>query len=135
MTATDMHDLLRDAKAAIFQHDIWKYGDHQFSHILYCQYCHYSQTHGHGDNCITVRLQSACETEGEGMSTKELIVRLRGLTPHDSEYASLGKEAADKLDEATQYLRECRGLLGNILPAGMSDFIEGFEADTGAEHE
>lgn len=77
--------------------------------------------------------RSTPETEGEGMSTKELIVRLRGLTPHDSEYASLGKEAADKLDEATQYLRECRGLLGNILPAGMSDFIEGFEADTGTE--
>ena len=28
-----------------------------------------------------------------------------------------------ELAEAKQYLKECRGLLGHLLPAGMSDFL------------
>lgn len=65
MTATEMHDLLRDASTELFRHGIWFAGSGQFKHILYCSYCHYSQTHGHGENCIIVRLNSALETGAE----------------------------------------------------------------------
>lgn len=66
MTATEMHDLLRDAKAALYQHDIWRHGETEgFEHILYCRYCHYSQSHGHGDSCLIVRLDAAVTPDGE----------------------------------------------------------------------
>jgi hypothetical protein len=66
MTAIEMHNLLKDAKYALFQNDIWHRGTAEgFTHILYCRYCHYSQSHGHGDHCIVVRLGSAVDGGSE----------------------------------------------------------------------
>jgi hypothetical protein len=58
MTATEMHDLLKDALAALQRKPYWHFGEGSFSHILYCDYCGYSQSHRHGESCIVKRLES-----------------------------------------------------------------------------
>lgn len=68
MRATEMHDLLRDAKAAIESKPYWHFGQGQFSDIAYCDYCHYSQSHGHGENCVVARLERAVPSATEGKS-------------------------------------------------------------------
>lgn len=60
MTATEMHDLLRDSLAAFREQGIWKTGD-TFVHIQYCKYCHYNQTIGHGEQCVIARLERATQ--------------------------------------------------------------------------
>lgn len=64
MTATEMHDLLRDAKTALESKPYWHFGTGQFSHISYCDYCGYSQSHGHGEQCVIKRLESAVNGNG-----------------------------------------------------------------------
>jgi hypothetical protein len=59
MTATEMHDLLRDSLAALQKKPYWHFGDDQFSHISYCDYCGYSQSHGHDEDCVIARLEAA----------------------------------------------------------------------------
>lgn len=60
MKATEMHDLLHDVQSKLEGHiDVWRAGDPPFGHIQYCRFCHYSQSHGHGDDCIIKRLHDA----------------------------------------------------------------------------
>jgi hypothetical protein len=65
VTAVQMYDLLRDIRNALTTVPIFHDGDGQFKHIKYCTFCSYSKTHGHGENCIISRLNSALETSGE----------------------------------------------------------------------
>lgn len=59
-----MHDLLREDRAWLREHtETWHDGEGQFKHIKYCVFCHYSQSHGHGENCLLTRLDS---TTSEG---------------------------------------------------------------------
>lgn len=61
MTATEMHDLLLKAHDAL-NVDVFKPGwIPEFTHIKYCRYCHYSEAHGHGDQCILVQLRRIAE--------------------------------------------------------------------------
>lgn len=59
MTAVEMHDLLADSLKALQEKPYWHFGDGQFSNISYCDYCGYSQSHGHGEKCVIPRLESA----------------------------------------------------------------------------
>lgn len=57
MTATEMHDLLLKAHDAlnveVFRPGKWP----GFTSINYCRYCHYSEAHGHGNECVLIQLQ------------------------------------------------------------------------------
>lgn len=65
MKATEMWDLLRDARKALAMvgDGLYHNGQNQFKHIRYCRLCSYSQAHGHGDNCIITKINAAFETE------------------------------------------------------------------------
>lgn len=66
MRATEMHDLLGEVRSWLLEHtETWHYGEGQFQHIKYCNFCSYSQAHGHGDNCLLTRLDSACTSTGD----------------------------------------------------------------------
>ena len=60
MRATEMHDLLAKARAALQSVEpLWLPGRMPgFTHINYCRYCHYSQGHGHGDACVLRQLEN-----------------------------------------------------------------------------
>jgi hypothetical protein len=69
MTATEMHDLLRDAFVHIaHEQAIFQPGTQSgFSHINYCRFCSFSENHvaahGHGESCLYARLKRATESE------------------------------------------------------------------------
>jgi hypothetical protein len=55
--AAPFNELMRAAHAAL-DVDVWQPGQFPgFTHILYCRYCHYSQEHGHGKDCILKQLE------------------------------------------------------------------------------
>jgi hypothetical protein len=65
MRATEMHDLLRDAYEHVAHAtSLFEPGDDPaIRHILYCNFCNFSQAwidkHGHGDKCLYARLKDA----------------------------------------------------------------------------
>jgi len=66
-----MWDLIRDARTALARQNIWHKGEGDFCDTLYCDYCSYSQQHGHGQTCIITRLNkaldaSALQNKGNG---------------------------------------------------------------------
>lgn len=65
MRATAMWDLLSDVRNSLHQVEYWHNGEGDFANIEYCDFCSYSKSHGHGQQCIITRLNSALETEGE----------------------------------------------------------------------
>lgn len=66
MRATEMHDLLADVRQAL-NDDVWKRGEHDgLKNIYYCRYCSYSQSHGHGEDCIIPRLEAATSPDVSG---------------------------------------------------------------------
>lgn len=63
MTATEMHDLLRDSLKEIAK-NVWKQGD-QFPGRLYCRYCgNWQGLSTHLDSCVLARLIKATNSEG-----------------------------------------------------------------------
>lgn len=59
-----MHDLLRDAQAALLKNPVYEKGkDPRFANISYCRYCDYSAGHGHGETCVILRLEEAIGNE------------------------------------------------------------------------
>jgi hypothetical protein len=41
--------------------EYWHHGTGQFANIEYCDFCGYSKTHGHGQQCIITRLNTALD--------------------------------------------------------------------------
>jgi hypothetical protein len=62
-TAAD--NLLTDIRKALQTIKIFERGSVPFNNIWYCVFCHYSQSHGHGETCIILRLDSALDGEGK----------------------------------------------------------------------
>lgn len=64
MRATEMHDLLQAAHKALIEAGVFVKGQWPgFPEIDYCRHCHYSQGHGHGADCIILRLERATTVE------------------------------------------------------------------------
>jgi len=61
MRATVLWDLVRDARTALGMVEYWHHGTGQFANIEYCDFCSYSKTHGHGQQCIITRLNTALD--------------------------------------------------------------------------
>lgn len=65
MTATEMHDLLALAFNEIQKRSLYESGTQkEFTHVMYCRFCSYSQSHiaehGHDETCLYGRLERAC---------------------------------------------------------------------------
>lgn len=57
MRATEMHDLLMKAHDAL-NVDVFRPGIFPGQkEINYCRYCHFSEAHGHGEECILRQLK------------------------------------------------------------------------------
>ena len=66
----DPMKLLEEARDKLAA-DAFQPGDTDgFRHINYCRHCHYSESHGHGDDCIISRIDRYLATGGERIQHK-----------------------------------------------------------------
>lgn len=59
----EAYDLLHEALANLSK-NVWHKGEGFFSMYSYCNYCSYSEIHGHGQSCILIRLREALAQYG-----------------------------------------------------------------------
>jgi hypothetical protein len=82
MRATDMWNLISDARGALRMVDYWHHGEGQFKDIEYCDFCSYSKSHGHGEQCIVTPTEcrvGRCDLYIHGEACRHLNSRVKRL--------------------------------------------------------